>query len=205
MSGVKYDLGKPRPSLVLGAMAKALYEVAKVATFGAEKYSDNNWLLVENAKQRYTDAMYRHLLSGEGFDPESGLRHAAHAAWNALARLELELQEIPTEGVKGAQTRRVSEAAKSTPLTGLIQEKGRKEEAHLFGTPKALNEVLREDLIYIVQDANGVWWAADLPPEIHNTGYVSNRRGTLVNLNGIVRIDRLPVGMPLTVYTIERN
>ena len=192
MSGVKHDLGKPRPSLVLGTMAKAINEVTKVATFGAEKYSDNNWLLVENAKQRYTDAMYRHLLAGEGFDPESGLRHAAHAAWNALARLELELREIPTEGVKGAQTRP-------------FREKGQKEEAALFGTPKALNEILKEDLIYLVQDANGVWWAADLPPEIHDTGFVSNHKGQLVNLNGCVRRDRLPTGRPLTVYTRERN
>jgi len=40
--------------------------------------------------------MYRHLLKehiGEQRDKDTQLLHAAHAAWNALARLELMLRE----------------------------------------------------------------------------------------------------------------
>lgn len=90
--GAKMDAGKPRAGLVLGGFARALTEVAKVGTFGAAKYTPDGWRSVPQGRERYTDALFRHLLSeaaGEAADPESGLAHAAHAAWNALARLEL--------------------------------------------------------------------------------------------------------------------
>ncbi|MDX1504641.1 MAG: dATP/dGTP diphosphohydrolase domain-containing protein [Spongiibacter sp.] len=95
--GAKLDAGKNRLGLVLGAFAGALTEVGKVGTYGANKYTDNGWLSVPDGHARYTDAMYRHLLSeakGEEYDPDTGIRHAAHAAWNALARLELALREV---------------------------------------------------------------------------------------------------------------
>lgn len=94
--GAKLDNGKPRHGLVLGAFANALTEVAKVGTFGANKYSDNGWLSVHNGLSRYTDAMLRHHFAeagGEELDEDSGLRHAAHRAWNALAVLELAMRE----------------------------------------------------------------------------------------------------------------
>jgi len=71
------------------AFSRALTEVAKVGTYGANKYSDNGWLHVPNAESRYTDAMLRHLLSEfeNEIDEETGLLHAAQVAWNALARL----------------------------------------------------------------------------------------------------------------------
>lgn len=90
--GAKLDHGKVRLGLVLRGFAKAILWVAKVGTFGANKYTPNGWLEVENGIERYTDAMYRHLNAyerGEEIDPESGLPHLAHAAWNALAVLEL--------------------------------------------------------------------------------------------------------------------
>lgn len=89
-SGAKLDYGKNRLGLILGGFAKALLEVGKVGTYGANKYVANGWKDVPDAKVRYTDAMYRHLLSeecGELRDPDTGIFHAAHAAWNALARL----------------------------------------------------------------------------------------------------------------------
>ncbi len=102
MSGIKKDNGKVRPSLVLSDMPRALLAVAEVATFGAEKYSDGNWLHVDGALSRYTDAKDRHRLQGgiEARDSESGLLHAAHEAWNALAVLELMIRgsERATEG-----------------------------------------------------------------------------------------------------------
>ena len=93
--GAKLDAGKVRVGLVLGGFAKALLEVSKVGTKGAAKYSDNGWMQVPDGINRYTDALGRHLLkdaAGEKLDPEWDLPHAAHAAWNALARLELILR-----------------------------------------------------------------------------------------------------------------
>lgn len=90
--GAKLDAGKNRLGLVFGGFALALEEVGRVGTMGAQKYTDNGWHQVPNGVERYTDAMYRHLLAeanGDGFDDASHLLHAAHAAWNALARLEL--------------------------------------------------------------------------------------------------------------------
>ena len=39
--GAKLDAGKPKVSLVVGGFSSAIKEVAKVATFGAEKYVCN--------------------------------------------------------------------------------------------------------------------------------------------------------------------
>ncbi len=92
--GAKLDAGKPRPALVLGGFVLALRAVTEVGTFGAAKYSENGWRSVPDGTQRYTDAMLRHWLADPGGlspDPDSGLAHAAHLAWNALARLELML------------------------------------------------------------------------------------------------------------------
>lgn len=96
MSGVKHDGGKIRPRLIFEGFPRALLAVSEVATFGADKYSEHGWRTVPDALPRYTDAMYRHLLAeaaGEERDTESKMLHAAHAAWNALARLELMLRE----------------------------------------------------------------------------------------------------------------
>lgn len=86
------DQHEPRPALVLGGFVLALRAVTEVGTFGA----DNGWRSVPDGQQRYTDAMLRHWLAdpcGLSPDPDSGLAHAAHLAWNALARLELMLAE----------------------------------------------------------------------------------------------------------------
>lgn len=106
-SGAKLDAGKPRVGLVLLGFPHALMEVAKVGTFGAGKYTDNGWKDVPNGQQRYTDAMLRHLLKeaqGEVFDNETGIAHAAHAAWNALARLELELTQLEVHAPQPSAT-----------------------------------------------------------------------------------------------------
>jgi hypothetical protein len=76
----------------LGALdPKALMEVAEVAGFGAEKYERYNFLKGFRWSLSY-DALQRHLhafWSGEDKDPESGLSHVAHAAWQCLALLSL--------------------------------------------------------------------------------------------------------------------
>jgi hypothetical protein len=97
--GAKLDLGKNRLGLVIFGFARALQEVGKVGTYGANKYTDNGWIGVPDGERRYTDALLRHLMSeatGETLDPETELLHAAHAAWNALARLDLMLRKSTT-------------------------------------------------------------------------------------------------------------
>lgn len=100
--GAKLDAGKEPMRLILHAMPRALLEVGKVGAYGAAKYSPNGWLEVPDAVPRYTDAMFRHALR-EGIelhDEESGLLHAAQVAWNALARLELMLQQSSNNQVQ---------------------------------------------------------------------------------------------------------
>jgi len=91
--GAKLDQGKPRIGLVLKDFSRALDAVSWVGTFGAVKYTEHGWLQVPNGQERYLDALLRHLLTHEEIDRESNLLHAAHAAWNALAVLELALRE----------------------------------------------------------------------------------------------------------------
>lgn len=86
-AGLKSDADKPRWSLLMQGCAKALAGVAAVLTFGAKKYAAHNWKQVENNKERYRDALYRHLNAIEGgelVDPESGLPHWDHVTCNAL-------------------------------------------------------------------------------------------------------------------------
>jgi len=89
LPGAKDDKDKIRMGLVLHGFPKALKLVSQVGTEGAKKYSDNGWKEVENGFYRYRDALYRHLFATDIIDPEFGLPHLAHAAWNLLAMLEL--------------------------------------------------------------------------------------------------------------------
>lgn len=93
---LKYDQDKPRMALLTGGFPNALEEVGKVLTFGAQKYEAHSWQTVDNGRERYESALMRHLLAphkGEDTDPESGLLHLTHAAFNALAILEIELRK----------------------------------------------------------------------------------------------------------------
>lgn len=94
--GAKLDAGKIRPTLILNSMHRAIRAVVEVGEYGANKYTEDGWQHVERGFERYSDAMHRHLLAenDEIRDPQTGLTHAAHVAWNALARLELLLREI---------------------------------------------------------------------------------------------------------------
>ena len=77
--GKKSDQSKPMVSLIDPMW---LLDTAAVLSFGAKKYSKDNWKYVDNPNDRYLSAAYRHLLafqSGEVNDPESGLPHIAHA------------------------------------------------------------------------------------------------------------------------------
>ena len=93
MEGKKYDGEKPRMYLL---PPKALTEVAKVLTFGANKYDEHNWKKLDNLQNRYTGAALRHIfahMDGEELDPETGLDHLAHALCCLLFKLEAKLQD----------------------------------------------------------------------------------------------------------------
>src|SRR5690606_38851894 len=98
--GAKMDHGKPNLDLVLGGFARALLEVGKVGTYGANKYTPLGWVDVPDGEQRYQSALLRHYFAyktGEEYDKETSLLHEAHAAWNALAKLELKLRRLEYE------------------------------------------------------------------------------------------------------------
>jgi hypothetical protein len=94
--GAKLDAGKDRSALVLSGFSKALTDVIKVGSAGANKYTPNGWKDVENGASRYEDALMRHLMkhwNGEEIDPNFGCTHLAHAAWNLLAIIEFKNKE----------------------------------------------------------------------------------------------------------------
>ena len=89
----KADNGKPQLRLVPTEITNC---IAKVRMYGMEKYKDpENWKRVE--KERYIDAMYRHLLEyvkdNKSIDEESGLPHLWHLACNVAFLCELDKQE----------------------------------------------------------------------------------------------------------------
>lgn len=75
-------------------------DIVAVYTAGSKKYGDNNWQNLPNGLQRYKAALLRHLLcyeKGEEFDEETGCRHLAQVAWNAIAMLWISKHKIYTK------------------------------------------------------------------------------------------------------------
>ena len=75
----KHDHGKPAWDLL---PFEQVGEIVEVLTVGARKYSGEGWKRTPDASSRYFAALMRHLAawrSGEAADPETGLRHLAHA------------------------------------------------------------------------------------------------------------------------------
>lgn len=87
---IKADAGKPQLRLVPTEIINC---IARVREFGNKKYGDSNsWRKVE--KERYVDAMFRHLLKyindNKSVDEESGLPHLWHLACNVAFICEME-------------------------------------------------------------------------------------------------------------------
>jgi len=80
---VKADEGKLRYDLI---PPEALEDLARVLTYGANKYTDNNWQ--QGLKwSRVFASLMRHMWAwwrGQDLDEESGLPHLAHAACNVF-------------------------------------------------------------------------------------------------------------------------
>jgi hypothetical protein len=80
----KYDAGKTQWRVIPWAQMK---DVAEIMSDGEKKYGFENWKRVVPGKERFTDALIRHLmawLNGERTDPESGKHHLAHVICNCL-------------------------------------------------------------------------------------------------------------------------
>lgn len=91
----------------LGAIdPTSILVLAEVAGYGAQKYEQDDsskatynylkgypWSLNFNSAQRHLLAFW----SGENLDPESGLPHLAHAAWQCLALLSFMNHELGTD------------------------------------------------------------------------------------------------------------
>jgi hypothetical protein len=93
--GAKLDAGKPEFDVLLFSFPGALAAVNAVGAYGAKKYSLGGFLEVPDGARRYMNADIRHKLkhqSGETHDKDTGELHLAHAAWNAMAALELYLR-----------------------------------------------------------------------------------------------------------------
>lgn len=99
--GAKLDAGKsPVLQGFMNYFPLAISAVSDVSGFGARKYTWGGWRSVEDGENRYGDALMRHIIyeSHGPLDKDSGLLHAAHAAWNAMARLELMLRKEMENG-----------------------------------------------------------------------------------------------------------
>jgi hypothetical protein len=92
-TAIKYDSGKVRMDLI---PPLAEVEIAKVFTYGANKYNDWNWSKGMDPV-RLEAAIKRHLAEwklGYDNDPETGLSHLAHAGCGLMMLLETELLRL---------------------------------------------------------------------------------------------------------------
>lgn len=87
---LRYNEGKNR----LGLMSiPALWQIGLVYTRGCDKYAERNWEKGLPYSQAL-DCALRHIFkwaAGHKWDAETGLHHLAHAAWNIIAALHMEL------------------------------------------------------------------------------------------------------------------
>lgn len=90
MKGTKHDQEKVKMELLSSFWLRG---VAQVLTFGAAKYSADNWRRGIEIR-RLTGAAMRHLTAfndGEDLDPETGLSHVFHFSCCAMFIAELML------------------------------------------------------------------------------------------------------------------
>lgn len=111
--GLKFDQEKMRYDLV---PFRGMDDVVRVLTYGANKYSADNWRNVDHAEERYPAAALRHIsayLQGEEHDPESKLPHLAHAICSLLFVLTLD-QETTDELIAERKAREADIACRGS-------------------------------------------------------------------------------------------
>lgn len=97
VAGVKHDQDKLRWDLL---PIEPVESVLRVMMLGSRKYSDDNWMHIEDPLKRYYAAALRHITAwqkGEKIDPESGESHLAHAACCVLFMLWHEKHSTQTK------------------------------------------------------------------------------------------------------------
>lgn len=90
---LRFDADKDRYDLIPPEWFAVL---AKILGMGAKKYADRNWEKGFKYSQIIGSA-FRHIfarLRGEINDPESGLPHLGHAAWNILVMMSHDLRQL---------------------------------------------------------------------------------------------------------------
>lgn len=98
-AGKKENEGKlPIDTMLTIQFPKAIQAIAKATLFGHNKYikTDEDWLnykRVLGGSQTYADACARHGLEKGVIALDSGLPHIYHKCWNAMAELELWIEE----------------------------------------------------------------------------------------------------------------
>ena len=71
-------------------------DIVRVYTAGAKKYGPDQWQNLPDGIKRYKAALLRHLVEfdkGNEIDEETGCRHLAQVAWNAIAMLHISKQQ----------------------------------------------------------------------------------------------------------------
>jgi hypothetical protein len=115
MEGKKYDKEKLRYDLIDFSVLDVL---ASRFTHGAKKYGPNNWQKVDNAEERYSAALLRHLSAwrqGEIMDQDAPeMTHLSAVLWNAFVLNWFALNR-PTESDR---------CPKWGPATGRCTENG---------------------------------------------------------------------------------
>lgn len=94
--GMRFSANKMRFDLI---PIEAEVEIARVYTVGAAKYDDNNWLKGMRWSECY-GPLLRHLKrfwAGQSVDPETKCHHMAQVAWNAIALLIYDLNNLGTD------------------------------------------------------------------------------------------------------------
>jgi hypothetical protein len=120
--GKKFDEGKIRYDLL---PVDALREVARVLTFGAAKYGDNNWKITK-PESRYTAAAFRHgeaYRGGEMMDKESGVHHLAHRICCDLFLLQIDMEELSETSAQIVDT-----AGNSQTLAQVLEDRAKRRE-----------------------------------------------------------------------------
>jgi hypothetical protein len=114
----KADYGKAKISLV---PTRIIWDIAAIREYGNNKYPEggpDNWTKVE--KQRYRDAMCRHLLGyldePHSIDEESGFPHLWHLACNVAFLCEMEDMHLShNTSVRGRLRRKFENTPNAAP------------------------------------------------------------------------------------------
>lgn len=154
--GLKFDHGKPRMSLLSTNFTEG---IAKVLTYGAEKYDADNWKR-GMVWGRVYDAMQRHLtswFSGEDCDPETGFSHLDHAGACMMFLRTYEARGIGEDNreskVYERLEREAAEANKGSETDDSVKSEKEHARKILLLTGEGIDPIIAESLIRKIEKA----------------------------------------------------